>query len=138
MTFIKTHPFDELINTFNLANGKTTFPHHNIIRTEDGFTIQMAVAGFSEDDLDLEIANGVLNIMGKMEDRDPSIDYVHHGIATRSFHKSVQLGSFLKVSGADLQHGILSIELDKIVPDQMKPKKVPIGKVAQKKELLVE
>jgi molecular chaperone IbpA len=137
MTFIKTHPFEDLINTFNLANGKPTFPHHNIIRTKTGFVLQMALAGFSEEDLDIEISNGVLNIVGKIQERE-LCDYVHHGIARRSFHKTVQLGSFIEVSGANLQNGILSIELDKIIPEEMKPTKVLIGKVAQRKEFLAE
>jgi molecular chaperone IbpA len=132
------HPFNELINSLSLANGKPTFPHHNIIRTTEGFNIELAVAGFNENDIDMEIVDNILHIIGKIEDRDPSVDYVHHGIATRSFHKTIQLNNLLKVKGADLNHGILSIELEKIIPDECKPKKIVIGKRTQKQELLVE
>jgi molecular chaperone IbpA len=138
MTFIKTHSFEDLINSFNLANGKPTFPHHNIIRTKDGFIVQMALAGFSEEDLDIELKDGILNIMGKIEDRDPSIDYIYHGIATRSFHKTIQLGANIRVSGAELKHGILWIEMIQVIPDEKKPIKIPIGKVTKTSEFLVE
>lgn len=137
MTFNQSQ-FVELLSNFNLPNNKQTFPHHNIIRNENGFLVQLAVAGFDIEDLNIQIVNGVLEIEGKIEDRDPSVEYVHHGIASRSFFKTVQIGNIFQVANASLERGILSIQLDKIIPEEAKPKKILINASAPKKQLLVE
>jgi molecular chaperone IbpA len=128
-------PIDELIRTFHLENGKPTFPHHNIIKTETGYTVQMALAGYGEENIDIETVDNVLHIRGKIENKDVGVEYVHHGIATRSFHKTLELGLVLKVVDASLKNGILSINVDKIIPDEMKPKKIPINIVGNKQLL---
>jgi molecular chaperone IbpA len=128
-------PIDELIRTFHLENGKPTFPHHNIIKTETGYIVQMALAGYSEENIDIETIDNVLHIRGKIENKDGKVEYVHHGIATRSFHKTLELGLVLKVVDASLKNGILSINVDKIIPDEMKPKKIPINIVGNKQLL---
>jgi molecular chaperone IbpA len=137
MTLIHSNffPIDELIRTFHLENGKPTFPHHNIIKTESGYTVQMAVAGFCEDDISIETENNVLHIRGKIEKKDENVEYIHHGIATRSFHKTLELDTVLKVVGASLSNGILSIELDRVIPEEMKPKKIPISVLGNKQLL---
>ena len=128
-------PIDELIRTFHLENGKPTFPHHNIIKTETGYIVQMALAGYGEENIDIETVDNVLHIRGKIENKDGGVEYVHHGIATRSFHKTLELGLVLKVVDASLKNGILSINVDKIIPDEMKPKKIPINIVGNKQLL---
>jgi molecular chaperone IbpA len=128
-------PIDELIRTFHLENGKPTFPHHNIIKTETGYIVQMALAGYGEENIDIETVDNVLHILGKIENKDERVEYVHHGIATRSFHKTLELGLVLKVVDASLKNGILSINVDKIIPDEMKPKKIPINIVGNKQLL---
>lgn len=128
-------PIDELIRTFHLENGKPTFPHHNIIKTETGYIVQMALAGYGEENIDIETVDNVLHIRGKIENKDEGVEYVHHGIATRSFHKTLELGLVLKVVDASLKNGILSINVDKIIPDEMKPKKIPINIVGNKQLL---
>jgi|VirMetMinimDraft_7_1064189.scaffolds.fasta_scaffold320130_1 molecular chaperone IbpA len=137
MTLIHSNffPIDELIRTFHLENGKPTFPHHNIIKTESGYTVQMAVAGFSEDDISIETVNNVLHIRGRIENKEENVEYIHHGIATRAFHKTLELGAVLKVVGASLSNGILSIAVDKIIPEEMKPKKIPISVVGNRQLL---
>jgi molecular chaperone IbpA len=139
MTLIHNNffPIDELLRTFHLENGKPTFPHHNIIKTETGFTVQMALAGYGDDNIDIETVDNVLHVRGKIENKDEKLEYVHHGIATRAFHRTIDLGAVLKVTGASLQNGILSIEMDKIIPDELKPKKIPISVVGNK-QLLTE
>jgi molecular chaperone IbpA len=132
-------PFTDLIRTFSLANGRPTFPHHNIIKSDNKYIIEMAVAGFTQNDIDLEVVEDVLHVKGKIETKpDEGVEFLHHGIATRSFHKTIELNNAVEVVGADLQYGILSIELERIVPEEKKAKKIPIGIVNNKKQLLVD
>jgi molecular chaperone IbpA len=139
MTLIHNNflPIEEFLRALHLDNGKPTFPHHNIIKTETGFNIQMALAGYGEDNIDIETVENVLHVRGKIENKGDELQFVHHGIATRSFHRTIELNNVLKVVGASLQNGILSIDLDKIIPEELKPKKIPIS-VVGKKQLLTE
>jgi molecular chaperone IbpA len=131
--------FDRMFDVFeNMITEKSTFPHHNIAKTEENiYTVELAVAGFSQDEIDIEIIDNVLHVRGSKEEKSDT-NYLHKGIATRSFHKTIRLAETVEVKGADLEHGILKIHLENIVPEVKKPKKISIGKVAGKQELLME
>jgi molecular chaperone IbpA len=131
--------FDRVFDAFEdmISEKSTAFPHHNIVKTEDNkYIVELAVAGFTQDDIDIEIHNGTLHIKGSKEHNETA-NYLYRGIATRSFHKSIRLADTVEVIGASLEHGILKIELENIVPDEKKPKKIAIGKVSTK-QLLTE
>ena len=131
--------FDRFDDIFRSTASTTlpTFPHHNIIKTsENEYSVELAVAGFSETDIDIELANNVLSIRGKM-DKDDSKNYLHRGIATRSFHKSISVTDTVEVVSAELYNGILSVNLRNIIPQEKLPTKIHI-KTGLGKQFLTE
>lgn len=131
--------FERMFDVFeNMVTEKTTFPHHNIAKPEDNkYVVELAVAGFTQDDIDIEIVDSTLHIRGEKEEKT-DVGYLYKGIATRSFHKTIRLTDTIEVKGADLEHGILKIYLENLVPEEKKPKKIAIGNVASKQQLLTE
>lgn len=129
--------FERFDDVFNTIDDSPRFPHHNILKTADNeYTVELAVAGFSDDDIEIELSNNVLSIRGKQE-KDESKNYLHHGIATRSFHKTITVTDTVEVVGAELNNGILSVNLKNIIPQEKLPKKIPI-KTVSGKQLLTE
>jgi molecular chaperone IbpA len=131
--------FDRMFDVFeNIITEKSTFPHHNIAKTEDNhYTVELAIAGFNQEEIDIEILKGTLHIRGSKEEKT-EVNYLYRGIATRSFHKTIQLADTVEVKGAELENGILKIYLENTVPEEKKAKKITIGKVASKQQLLNE
>ena len=111
-------------------NSQPNWPPYNIEKKgETRYRITMAVAGFSEDDLDIVIHEQKLIITGKIAENDTeeeSPEYLYRGIATRQFERRFQLADFIHIKGASLQDGILHIDLEREVPDAMKPRKIDI------------
>lgn len=88
----------------------------------------VAAAGFQELDLDLQVERGVLTVSGgKRESSGDSVTYLHEGIAQRAFKLSFRLADHIEVKGAALNDGLLSIELERVVPEEAKPKRIPIN-----------
>lgn len=125
--------FDLLMNEFFspfIKSEDSSFPPYNIIRNEDNtkFRIEMAVAGISKDDLTINLEKNVLTISHKkVKDDDTKLKYVHRGIAQRNFVQRFLLGEYVQVQSADLQNGILVIELTVVIPEEKKPKIIQIG-----------
>ncbi len=116
-----------LDSAFSSDLGQTTYPPYDIELIEDNrYAISLAVAGFTEADLELVVEKGVLIVKGKKEE-DKERKYLHHGIANRSFERKFNLADFVEVTGAKLEHGLLTIELKKEVPEALKPRKIEIG-----------
>ncbi|MEL6258465.1 MAG: Hsp20 family protein [Pseudomonadota bacterium] len=129
--------FDRLANMIDNAqrlDGAQGYPPYNIERiSEDGFQIELAVAGFTEDDLDIELKEGLLTVTGKKaqpEGDAPEREFLHRGIAERSFVRRFQLADHVLVRGADLSHGLLRIALEREIPEAKKPRKILIGQAA--------
>ncbi len=119
--------FDELSRTAGSLNG-SNYPPYNIIRnTETTYTIEVAVAGFTESELDVELKNGELHGVGKKEGltEDPA-KYLHNGIAARNFIRTFALAENVEVQEAAVKNGILSVTLEHIIPESAKPKKIAI------------
>lgn len=131
--------FDRIFNVFeNMVTEKTNFPHHNIVKTSDNtYIVELAVAGFAQEEIDIEIVDSTLNIRGEKTVATPDYEYLHRGIATRSFHKTVRLADTVEVTGADLENGILKVYLENKV-EEKKAVKVKIGNTTGKKQLLQE
>lgn len=131
--------FDRIFNVFeNMVTEKTNFPHHNIVKTSDNtYIVELAVAGFAQEEIDIEIVDSTLNIRGEKTVATPDYEYLHRGIATRSFHKTVRLADTVEVTGADLENGILKVYLENKV-EEKKAVKVKIGRSTGKKQLLQE
>lgn len=125
--------FDRLANMIDTAHrldGAQGYPPYNIERTsENGFAIEVAVAGFSEADLDIELKEGVLTVAGKKSTPEDGgeREFIHRGIAERGFIRRFQLADHVKVRGADLELGLLKISLERELPEAMKPRKIAIG-----------
>jgi molecular chaperone IbpA len=113
----------------SLLNDKpvTTFPPHNIIKTDEHkYIVELAVAGFSRDEIDIEVQENTLTIKGEKADKT-ELNYLHRGIGTRSFTKSIAISDTIAVKGAEYKDGILRIGLENIIPEHRKPRKVAIG-----------
>jgi len=120
------HIFDELERISTHAND--SYPPHNVVKMEEHkYTVELAVAGFARDDLNIEVKDHVLTIKGNRERRRPEEQYVHRGISTRTFMKSFRLSEYTEVTGADLNDGILAITLEVKVPQEQLPKLIQIS-----------
>lgn len=132
--------FDELFNQLERATGHQApqYPPHNIVRLSDAeYAIELAVAGFTMEDLDIERDKNMLTVTGDSRprhDNETELQYVHKGISQKRFVRTFNLAEHIEVTGAELNNGILSIKLEHIVPDELKPRKIPISKP----ELLLE
>lgn len=106
-----------------------SYPPYNIEKTgEDKYRISMAVAGFGQDDLDITVENGTLIVRGKKQDEktDDGKSYLHRGIATRAFEQRFQLADHIEVRDARIEHGMLSVDLQREVPERLKPRKITV------------
>ncbi len=104
------------------------WPPYNIeVIGEDRYTITLAVAGFCQENIDIQLENGILTIRGKQESDDGKRNYLHQGIANRSFERKFTLADHVEVTGADLHDGLLELTLVREIPEAMKPRKIQIG-----------
>lgn len=109
-------------------SASTGYPPYNIeVVGDDRYAITIAVAGFEESDLDIQVENGILTVRGKLEKADVERKYLHQGIANRSFERKFTLADHVEVTAAELRNGILQLSLVKEVPEAMKPRKISIG-----------
>ena len=112
---------------FNTANN-TNYPPYNIRREGDEkYFIELAIAGLKEDDLEVQLQSQILSIRSKQSTDDEST-YVHRGIAKRQFEREFTLSDDIVVKGCDLTNGMLTIELEKIIPEEKRARLIPIGK----------
>jgi molecular chaperone IbpA len=118
------HLFNELEWTAKHANDH--YPPHNIIKQgESDYLIELAIAGFSKDELSVEVKDRTLTVMGEHKSRGR--EFIHRGISTKKFKRTFRLSEHVKVHGADIQDGILAIELKYVIPEEMRPRKINIG-----------
>src|SRR5213075_3605815 len=121
--------FDMLENS-NAGQSQENYPPFDLIKLGDNeYRIELAVAGFKPDELDITAQQNVLIVSGRKSDEsdEKGSDYVYRGIATRSFERRFALADHIQVRGADIKDGLLSIELKREIPEAMKPKKISIG-----------
>ena len=120
--------FDMLSQTVD-NNGSQNYPPYNIIKTGDeSYKIELAVAGFAEPELSINIQDGELVVVGENEHEDPNLtSYLHQGISRRKFIRKFNLAEYVEVESASVVNGILTIDLVRKVPDAAKPKTVPIS-----------
>ena len=132
--------FDRLTNALENAyrtDNNSGYPPYNIeLLEENHYRISLAVAGFKEDDLDIEIKNGRLTVSGAQKDGSEDKQYLHHGIANRNFERSYQLADYVSVKDAELKDGLLHIDLVREIPEAMKPRKIAINSDALSEKLI--
>jgi molecular chaperone IbpA len=125
--------FDRLFNELNglLDNSKPSdgnYPPYNILkRAENSYLIEVAVAGFKESELDVEYVRGSLTITGKRDKTElQERDYLVRGLAFRDFQRRFTLSENMRINSAEVRDGILSIELENVVPEESRPKKIAL------------
>jgi len=122
--------FDNLFSELNrnFANGKSdNYPPHNVIRLDDQHhVIEIAVAGFAESEIDVELKDSVLTVRGEQAKKETEVEYLHKGLSTRNFERTFRLADNTEVKGATIKNGILVIALEHIVPEEQKAKKIAI------------
>jgi molecular chaperone IbpA len=130
--------FDHLSRMLDAAqrldDNAVSYPPYNIEKLgEDDYRITMAVAGFGEGDLDITAHDHTLIISGKANRDEGQVQYLHRGIAGRSFERRFELADFIRVEGAALVNGLLHVDLKREVPEQMKPRTIKIENKPQPK-----
>jgi len=123
--------FDKLFEDLNMINhGASNYPPYNILKYDDTkYVVEMALAGWTHDQIDIQEHNGNLTILGDklgrdMEDVEPT--FIHKGIGNRAFTKEFKLADHMHVANASLEAGILSIELTVHVPEELRPRVIPV------------
>ncbi len=110
----------------------TTYPPYNIEKTaEDAYRISIAVAGFTPDELTVEVKDGALFVTARKAPETAEKTYLHRGIATRAFERRFALADHVRVTGAAHEHGMLHIDLVREMPEALKPRRIEIGRPAQ-------
>jgi molecular chaperone IbpA len=126
--FRSTVGFDQLFNRLEQAvDAGNGYPPYNIERTDEThYRISVAVAGFAEKDLSVEVRDGVLTVVGKREEADKQ-SYLHQGIAGRAFERRFQLAEHVEVRAAGLENGLLHVDLERVIPEEKKPRRITIN-----------
>jgi len=113
----------EMLDTFT---SKSEYPPYNIERvSDDEYILEMAIAGFKKDDINISVEKNILKVQGASDKKDAN--YVHKGLATRKFQKAFHLAEHMEVGNAKSEDGILKINLVRNVPEEEKPKIIEIG-----------
>lgn len=119
--------FDDLNRTFANAKSANNYPPHNVIQVDDThFVVEVAVAGFKESELEVELKENVLTVKGEQAKPETEPKYVHKGISTRNFTQNFTLAENVEVRGATVQNGILAVALEQMIPEEEQPKKIAI------------
>ena len=124
--------FDQIADMFDrVLSGEvtqSTYPPYNIEKTaDDAYRISIAVAGFSDADLAVEVKDGALIVSARKADEDESRVFLHRGIATRAFERRFQLADHMEVKGADMANGLLHVSVTRVIPEAMKPRTIAVN-----------
>lgn len=123
--------FDRIANmleNINHTGNQNGYPPYNIeLLDENSYRITMAAAGFQESELDIESRQNVLTVKGKKAEGKTERKYLYQGIAERNFERRFQLADYVRVTGATMENGLLHIDLEREIPEAMKPRKININ-----------
>ena len=118
----------EKLLDMDVSKVTSSFPPHNIIKLDDSrYVVELAIAGFSKDEIEITTQDGTLTIKGEKKDKELEVTYLHRGIGTRSFTKQLTVADTVEVKGAEFKDGILRVGLENIIPESKKPRKIEIG-----------
>ena len=129
--------FDELERIHSSARSNDNYPPHNVVKIdEEKFLIELALAGFKKEDIQVEVKDGILKLKGEMSNDER--EFVYKGISSRKFEKSFRLSEFVVIDGADLNDGILVVYARVELPEEKRPREIKIGSAgaSTKKEFL--
>lgn len=118
----------DLLETGARAEAPDGYPPFDIVKMdEDSYRITLAVAGFRPDEIEIVAQRNLLTVTGKRSEGEAGGEYLHRGIAGRSFERRFQLADFIEAGDATFEHGLLTIALKRVVPEAMKPRRIQIG-----------
>ena len=121
--------FDRITSQIDAAAAGGNYPPYDIIKVgSDTYVIRLAVAGFRDGEIDVEYHEGRLAITGCQMSDDEPVEYLHHGISNRNFQRIFTLADYVEVKDATLTDGILTVHLERVLPEVMKPKKIAISR----------
>ncbi|MBE1286412.1 MAG: Hsp20 family protein [Alteromonadaceae bacterium] len=129
-SFIGSDHLAALVDAATRNEKQASYPPYNIeLLGDDKYRITMAVAGFSQDNIEITVQENTLIVSGKNDAPKDEAErkFLHKGISERSFERKFQLGDNVKVLAADMEHGLLHIDLERIIPEAEKPRKIEIG-----------
>ena len=127
----------DLMDRVTAAEQGKTYPPYNIEKTGDNaWKITVAVAGFSQDDLNVEVREQTLIVAASKADEDGERQYLHRGIATRAFERRFTLAAHVQVTGARVENGMLEVDLVREIPEALKPRRIAIASAAPKGETI--
>ena len=121
--------FEQMERTFANSRGSDNYPPHNVAKLDDThFVVEVAVAGFKQDEIDVELQDGVLTVKGEKAkvEEEAKPEYLHKGISARNFTRAFTLAENVEVRGATVENGILAVALELVVPEEKQPKKIAI------------
>ena len=121
---------DGMYDQFSTAAKTSNYPPYNLMRTgDDSYEIIMAVAGFSKEEIDIQVVDRELTIAGQKihDELEEGVEFLHQGLAMRDFERSFKLVEYIVVQGATLEDGLLRIKLIRELPESAKPKQIKIG-----------
>jgi molecular chaperone IbpA len=126
--------FDNIFDELQRVSAQQTnnnYPPYNVIKHDDNkFVIELAVAGFREGDINVTVDKNLLTIVGEkietLDELNKDVEYLHRGISSRSFSRTFTLADHVEVSAASVSNGILSVTLERQIPEELKPKKIAI------------
>jgi molecular chaperone IbpA len=127
-SFIGFDHLASLLDSANRADKSNGYPPYNIESVaDDKYRITMAVAGFNEDELEIHSEQNTLIVKGVKAEQKEERKYLYQGIAERNFERRFQLSDYIKVIGANMENGLLHIELEREIPEALKPRKIAIS-----------
>jgi len=131
------HVWSEIERLSDMADNKLYPPHNVVKKDETHFSVELALAGYSSDDLTVEVKDGILVVQGgKTGDGEVEREYLHRGISAKKFTRTFRLSEHVVVDGADFKDGLLVIDLRVEIPEEKRPRTIPIG--STDKQLLTE
>jgi len=120
--------FDNVFDSvFNLNESNASYPPYNILKSDNNYTISLAIAGFSKNEVDISLQENELVIKGIAKDQNNNIEFLHRGIAGRNFERKFRLADNIKVSDASYENGLLNVYLEREIPEHQKPRKIEIN-----------
>ena len=131
---------DDIFNRLDAMSGhNTSYPPYNLIKHDNAnYEIEIALAGFKANEIEISTEQNILRVASKVEKRDTERNYLHKGLSKRSFNNSWQLSEDVKVSSVDFEDGLLTISLEKIIPEHQKKTTYNIGRSIKGPQFLTE
>jgi molecular chaperone IbpA len=120
------HVWTEIEKLQDVAENSKLYPPHNVVRyTDEEFAIEMAIAGYKKEDLDVNVREGILIVTADVSKEER--EYIHKGISAKKFRRTFRLSEHVVVNGADFRDGLLVINLKVVIPEEKRPRKIQIG-----------